>query len=190
MKNILLLLLAMAGSSMGQIIAGFGYADAEIDLPSGIDDITLGVFYASLGTEIYTQSDDFRFVPELRVGSGTKDYSASVPVVVEGEAGVLEGLGIEYFVSLSLRAEVHQNDTTDFFLPAGAYAFVNPTFTVISLEASGSLNGVEGSLTTTTEKFGVGVGLGYNFTEIASAEVYLEFYEDVTVYGVGAKFRF
>ena len=184
MKKTLLLLLAMAGSSMGQIIAGFGYADAEIDFPSGIDDITLGVFYASLGTEIYTQSDDFRFVPELRVGSGTKDYSASVPGVLEGE------VGIEYFVSLSLRAEVHQNDTTDFFLPAGAYAFVNPTFTVISLEASGSLNGVEGSLTTTTEKFGVGVGLGYNFTEIASAEVYLEFYEDVTVYGVGAKFRF
>ena len=178
------MLLATAGTSLGQIIAGFGYAGTEIDVSGDIGDFTLGVLYASLGTELNTQNDDFRLVPELRVGSGTKDYSASVPGVLEGE------VGIEYFVSLSLRAELHQNGTTDFFLPAGAYAFVNPTFTVISLEASGSLNGVEGSLTTTTEEFGVGVGFGYNFTEIASAEIFAELYDDATFYGFGARFRF
>ena len=74
MKKTLLLLLATAGTSLGQIIAGFGYAGTEID-SQGLsdDDITLGVFYASLGIEINAQNDGFRFVPELRVGSGIKD---------------------------------------------------------------------------------------------------------------------
>ena len=161
---------------MGQIIAGFGYAGTEIDTRDLLgDDINLGVFYASLGTEINAQNDGFRLVPELRVGSG-----------IEDDTILGADLEVEYFVSLSLRAEVHQNDATDFFLPAGGYAFVNPTFTVISVEASGF--GVVAS--ETTEEFGVGVGLGYNFTEIASAEVYAEFYDEVTFYGVGARFRF
>ena len=167
MKKTLLLLLAMAGTSMGQIIAGFGYAGTEID-SQGLsnDDITLGVFYASLGIEIKTQNDGFRFVPELRVGSG-----------IEDDTVLGDDLEVEYFASLSLRAELHQNN---------AYFFVNPTFSVISVETSGF--GVVGP--ETTEEIGVGVGLGYNFTEIASAEVYAEFYEEVTVYGVGARFRF
>ena len=167
MKKTLLLLLATAGTSLGQIIAGFGYAGTEID-SQGLsdDDITLGVFYASLGIEINAQNDGFRFVPELRVGSGIEDDTI---------LGV--DLEVEYFASLSLRAELHQND---------AYFFVNPTFTVIGLEASsGAAVASEQS-----EEFGVGVGLGYNFTEIASAEIYAEFYDDVTVYGVGARFRF
>ena len=166
MKKTLLLLLATAGTSLGQVIAGFGYAGTEID-SQGLsdDDITLGVFYASLGIE-NNQNDGFRFVPELRVGSGIEDDT-----ILGGD------LEVEYFASLSLRAELHQND---------AYVFVNPTFTVISFEASGG--GAVASAT--AEEFGVGVGLGYNFTEIASAEIYAEFYDEVTFYGVGARFRF
>ena len=166
MKKTLLLLLATAGTSLGQIVAGFGYAGTEID-SQGLsnDDITLGVFYASLGIE-NNQNDGFRFVPELRLGSG-----------LEGDTILGVELDVEYFVSLSLRAELHQND---------AYFFVNPTFTVIGLEASsGAAVASEQS-----EEFGVGVGLGYNFTEIASAEVFAEFYDEVTFYGVGARFRF
>ena len=167
MKKTILLLLATAGTSLGQIIAGFGYAGTEIDTQGlANDDITLGVLYGSLGYEINAQNDGFRFVPELRVGSGIEDDTI---------LGV--DLEVEYFVSLSLRAELHQND---------AYFFVNPTFTVISVEASG----FGGVASETTEEFGVGVGLGYNFTEIASAEVYAEFYDEVTFYGVGARFRF
>ena len=176
MKKTLLLLLATAGTSLGQIIAGFGYAGTEFDSQGLLnDDISLGVLYGSLGYEINTQNEGFRFVPELRVGSGIEDDTI---------LGV--DLEVEYFVSLSLRAEVHQNDATDFFLAAGAYAFVNPTFSVISVEAS--TGGVVAS--ETAEEFGVGVGLGYNFTEIASAEIYAEFYDDVTVCGVGGRFRF
>lgn len=164
MKKTILLLLATAGTSLGQIIAGFGYAGTEIDTQGlANDDITLGVLYGSLGYEIKAQNDVFRFVPELRVGSGIEDDSV---------LGV--DLEVEYFASLSLRAELHQND---------AYFFVNPTFSIFSVEARGV--GSE-----TTEEFGVGVGLGYNFTEIASAEVYAEFYDEVTFYGVGARFRF
>ena len=63
---------------------------------------------------------------------------------------------------------------------------MNPTLTVISVEATGP----GGVASATAEEFGVGVGFGYNFTEIASAEVYAEFYDEVTFYGVGARFRF
>ena len=131
------------------------------------DDINLGVLYGSLGYEIKpTQNDSFLLVPELRVGTGVTDDTI-VGVDVE----------VETFVSVSLRAELHQGS---------AYFFVNPTYTSIKFEASAG----GASASSTADEFGVGVGLGYNFTETASAEIYAEFYDDVTFYGIGARFRF
>ncbi len=169
MKKTVLILLASAGASFGQFVAGFGYAGIDADTQSaGLpDDVTLGVLYASFGYEIKpAQNDNVRIVPELRVGTGVSDDTI-----------LGADISVETFVSVSLRAELHQEST---------YVFVNPTFTSIDFEASGP----GGTASATGEEFGVGVGVGYNFTETASAELYAEFYDGVTFYGVGGRFRF
>lgn len=169
MKKTLLLLLASAGASFGQFVAGFGYGGIELNpQPVLPDDISLGVLYGSLGYEITpTGNESFKLVPEIRVGTGVSGDTIIGVVDIE----------VEHVISASLRAEFHQQN---------AYFFLNPAFTSIKYKASAL--GV--SLSDTVEEFGVGVGLGYHFTESASAELHLEFYDDVTVYGIGARFRF
>ena len=167
MKKTLLLLLASAGASFGQVIAGFGYAESEFEINGASDDLNMGVLYGSLGYEFkISQNHDIRIIPELRIGTGVND---------DHLAGV--EADVESFVSLSVRAEYHHGN---------AFFFVNPSYTDIELE----LNAGGAKAEVNFDDYGVGVGIGYNFSETIAAELYAEFYDGVTFYGIGTRFRF
>lgn len=149
-------------------VGGIGYANLSEDL-DGVD-ISLGGIVASLGYQVKSR-DNFFITPEIRFGTGVSDDTVSV-------YGYSFGVELERFVALSVRGQ--------FEFDNGFYLYAAPTYA----NAKFKVSGLGTSASDDSWEFGVGGGLGYNFTQTVSAEVSYEQFDGTDVVSIGLKFGF
>lgn len=153
-------------------VGGISYINLS-DEDDGLD-ISLGGVVGSLGYKIKS-GNNFYLIPEVRIGTGISDDSVSY-------LGVDVDVELDGFLALSLRGQ--------FELDNGVYIFAAPTYANAEFTASASQGGQSASATDDSWEFGVGGGVGYNFTKTASAEVMYEQFDGTDVFSLGLKFNF
>ncbi|MFY8273291.1 outer membrane protein [Pseudoalteromonas sp. SSDWG2] len=162
-----LVALALVGTSFASQAnwqAGVGYVNLSDS--EGGDSISLNALVGSLGYK-FKSSDSFYFMPELRLGTGLGDddlYGIKVEV--------------ESFMALSLRGQYDFDN--------GMYLYGAPSYANVEVKASG----YGASATEDEWEFGLGGGLGYNFSNGVAAELSYEQFDGVDVVSFGLKFDF
>lgn len=149
-------------------VAGLSYSNFSAD--TNTSDVNVGGLIASLGYKINTGNNLYA-IPELRIGTGITDDNVAI-----GATNV--NVKLDSFFSLSLRGQYEMNN--------GAYFFAAPSFSNADFTASNSVV----SASADSWEFGLGGGLGYNFTKTTSAEVMYERFDDTDVLSFGLKFNF
>ncbi len=159
--------LALIGTSFASQAnwqAGVGYVNLSDS--EGGDSISLDALVGSLGYK-FKSGENFYFMPELRLGTGMGDddlYGVKVEV--------------ESFVALSLRGQYE--------LESGLYLYGAPSYANLEVKASGY-----GESATEDEwEFGLGGGIGYNFSNNMAAELSYEQFDGVDVVSLAVKFDF
>ena len=162
-----LLALVLAGTSFASQAnwqAGVGYVNLSDS--EGGDSISLNALVGSLGYKFKT-GDNFYLVPELRLGTGVGDdelYGAKIEV--------------ESFTALSLRGQ--------YDLESGLYIYGAPSYANLEVKASAYVE----SASEDEWEFGLGGGVGYNFSNAMLAELSYEQFDGVDVVSLAVKFDF
>lgn len=149
-------------------VAGVGYTNLSDD-EDGLD-ISLGAIVASLGYKIKS-SDNFFITPEVRLGTGITDDTIAI-------FGSRLDIELERLVALTVRGE--------FEFDNGFYLYAAPSYTNVRLKASGYGRDVSED----SWEFGIGGGLGYQFTQKTAAEVSYEQFDGADVLSFSVKFAF
>ena len=132
----------------------------------GSEDVDLGAIGITAGYR-FDISDNFRLVPELRIGTGFGDDSIAPNVDIE----------IDDYFGAALRGEYVASE--DVYL-----------FAVISNQNIGfSVDGVINASDSETE-FGYGAGAGWQINEHNAVEISYEDIDDVDLITVGYRFSF
>ena len=163
---------AMAASA--QFIGGLGYSNLSLD--EGPDDYNLGIAYASLGYEMSTGSG-FTIVPEVRLGTGVSDDKIRNVATVN-----FNSIDADY--SVNTYASLLLNTKLEF--GRSFYGIANLHYTYLEREATA----VGISFETDEWLFGVGAGLGYQFSDAAALEFNAEFLDGAEFLGGSLKFKF
>ncbi|MEO2266159.1 outer membrane beta-barrel protein [Pseudoalteromonas sp. YIC-656] len=167
--------LALIGTSFASQAnwqAGVGYVNLS-DSPSGYD-ISLDGVYGSLGYK-FKSSDNFYWVPELRLGTGIGDDT--IDNYLAGSV-LNTKLEMERYIALSLRGQYE--------LDNGVYLYAAPSYANVEIKASG----FGASLSEDEWEFGLGGGIGYNFSNNMAAELSYEQFDGVDVVSLAVKFDF
>ena len=170
-------MLTVSLSASAQWVAGGGYGNLsdELELSDEVDEldvseVSLGMIYGSIGYLIEGEGN-FIFLPELRLGLGISDYSASV-------YGVGLKLEMDSVVAFSVRGQ--------YTFDSGFYLFANPSFSRFAVTASAGNE----SVSEDDWEFGFGGGAGYKFTQQLWGELAYEAYDGLDVLGFGFKYLF
>lgn len=147
-----------------QWVGGVGYYNISDE--EGSIDVSLGVIVGSIGYEFKTEGD-FTFMPELRLGVGIGDDTV-LGVDVE----------LDSLYALSFRGQ--------FDFESGMYLFAAPAYANIKVTAAaGGFSASEDD-----GEFGVGGGIGFNFSERTRGEISYETYDGTDVFGIAWKMLF
>lgn len=165
--------IAAESEPSGNWVGGIGYINLSDEVEDGLD-ISVGGIVGSLGYKIKS-GDNFYLIPEVRIGTGISDDSVSY-------LGVDVDVELDGFLALSLRGQ--------FELDNGVYLFAAPTYANAEFTASASQGGQSASATEDSWEFGVGGGIGYNFSKTTSAEVTYEQFDGTDAFSVGLKINF
>ncbi|MEX0617622.1 MAG: outer membrane beta-barrel protein [Pseudohongiellaceae bacterium] len=152
--------LALSGTASAQVVVSGGYFEISEDSA----DLSFGGVAGSVGY-IIEMSPGFTIVPEMRLGTGTKDDSA---------AGF--DFEVKSFYSVLVRGEWAIGDRF--------YAFLAPSYSNLDIEASGFGFNIRDD----DWEIGGGAGLGFRITDYISIEAAAEKYENVDVLTVGLRF--
>lgn len=164
--------MAAESASSNKWVGGVSYINLS-DEVEGMD-FSLGGIVGSIGYKIES-GDNFHLIPEVRIGVGLSDDSASY-------SGVNVNIELDRFLALSLRGQ--------FYFDNGIYLFATPSYANAESTASASQGGLSASATEDSWEFGIGGGAGYNFSKATSAEVMYEQFDGVDVFSLGLKFNF
>lgn len=136
------------------------------DSDDGID-ISLNAITAGVGYEFASSDNQFSFMPELRIGSGTDD---------DNTGGIK--LEIERYVAISVRGIYHASDAI--------YIYAQPSYANLKIKGTGF-----GQTASDDEwEFGVGAGVGFNATEQLSFELSYENFDETDVITGGMRYAF
>ncbi len=155
---------SLSFASQANWIAGLNYSNISEE------DINIGAAIASVGYEIETASD-FTLVPEFRLGTGITDDSINF-------IGTEIDVELKRFIALSVRGQ--------YDLDQNIYIYAMPSYANLEIEASA----LGQSEKADEWEFGLGAGLGYQFSETSLVEASYEQYDGTDLFSVGLKLRF
>ncbi|XOV88908.1 MAG: outer membrane beta-barrel protein [Pseudomonadota bacterium] len=171
MKNrlfVVVLLTTVSCSVQAEWAGGVGYTNIS-DSADGID-ISLNALTGTFGYA-FAVSEIATIVPEIRVGFGIGDDSVEV-------FGLPADVKLKSLVAVSVRAQ--------FDYASGLYVYLQPSYANLDLEVSSmGLSGSEDAW-----EFGLGGGMGYNFSDRLGAELGYESFDGTNVISAGLRFQF
>lgn len=151
-------------ASAAELVAGAGYANMSFG--NGEGNLSVGALVANVGSK-YPINENITLVPEVRLGFGiTDDTVFGVDVELDTYYGV---------------AVRGQYDTGTGFYVYAVPSFVNAKFSFASEFGSGSEAGWE---------LGLGVGAGYQITDLIAADVSYETVDETDILTFQARFQF
>ncbi|MBM7072316.1 outer membrane beta-barrel protein [Shewanella sp. 202IG2-18] len=177
------LIASVSGSCLANWVGDVSYlslsdSNRVINVHSHKNDVTLGVLALSAGYEI-PLAENFSITPEAQYGFGIKDDTLNID-----DNGATDNVTVDVdkYYGFNLRAQY--NFTPQF------YAYVQPQYTKIKVEAKHKSSGAKdyGSET----KFGYGGGVGYQITPQLGANLgFVRFNSlDVDGWQLGMRYKF
>lgn len=162
------LLLAATASANAELVGGVSYSRISDD-DAGVD-IDLGALGGTLGY-VVNPGSSFLFIPEFRIGFGVSDDSVAL-------LGIPVTADLKTYYGVSFRGQFEASDNL--------YVYFVPSYINYDIEASG------GGVTVSEDswEFGIGAGVGFNFTESVGAELSYETVDGTDVISVGLRFGF
>lgn len=157
-------LAATSFTSLADWTGGVSYVNISSDSDSG--DLNLGALAASVGYEIES-SENFSWIPELRIGLGVKEDSVSRFSGTDIE--------VERMLSFSFKGQYQVN--------RGLYVHLAPIYTNLEVKAAG--HGY--SVSDDEWELGFGGGFGFKFTKSTAVEFTLENYDGTKFISAGIK---
>jgi len=144
---------------------GGGYTDFSEKIQ--FSDVSLGIIYGSVSYQFTNTENKVSYIPELKIGSGVSNDSAS---------GV--DLEVKRLIVLSVRAQYDYGN--------GAYIYAVPSYANLDIKATFQ----EVSASDDNWEFGYGAGIGYYITDKSSVEASFETFDETDVITLGVKYSF
>ena len=162
-------LLLSTSVSANNWVAGGSYIDLSDDSDNA--DLSLGVLALNVGYQFDIANSNWVVIPEAKLGLGIKDDEVSTFI---GKVDI----EVERYMSLGARLQFNANNKVFFYLV--------PSYANVKLEAESRGYSVSDD----DWEFGVGAGVGYQFTEKASADLSYEKFDDTDAIQVGFRYSF
>lgn len=175
-KSLCAFILASASChSMANWVVGADYANLSFE-PNDSVDLNFDLLVASFGYE-FELMDNFKLVPEYRLGTGINDDSYAF----EGsESGI--HVDLQRFTAVSTRIQY------DF--ESGLYLFANPSYGNAKRKSSVVYLGQPITSTHEDWEFSFGAGIGFHFNDAISAQLMMERYDESDLISAGVRFAF